>query len=506
MDHDDLVEQVRMLTQRLEIAAETERRLEHKLEIAERKLVKEKARLVLTSGLSQVNTFAILIELIDDCGLEAIPGDYFEGYSSSKQDANTSLTYVSASASSMSATERSSELRLSAIRRRMTEATPSKLHLKELSLSDTHLLESVLCRTLFAGNNTVFEDFLQTQALALDKVRQMLYYIRQTRHVREVEELQKVAVLFLEEFTQEVYPNARTKPGQKVSLEGSLIVGTATDMSEKKIKGHSDVILGATEDFDLADALCIFELKAPETAMHHSGAHAAKDQLLFELEILSQTLESEPEAERKLLLGGLLDMFSIAVAVRLVDESSRLVSFYISKRVTESRAFLLRLLLLLCKGKDEVWALLPVFSTIEIPLPVEEEDEGAGAGAGADAGGAAGSGAGGAGGAGEGGRKDGREKEEQVDKEDKADEKGSHGPRLGDGKGRDRNAGGASREVRKETPNPVSKQDYDEEVSRMLSWDAQRKGLTLLTAAALNRASREHSESGETLRWRNSFF
>jgi hypothetical protein len=341
-------------------------------------------------------------------------------------------------------------------------------------------METILCKVLFAENKTEFEKFLQSYMESLDKVRQMLYYIQQTRSIREVDELQKIAALFLEEFARYFHSNAVTLAGQRISLEGELMVGIATEMSKKEINGFSDLILGQTNDFDLADALCIFELKAPETAMYHSSACAAKDQLLFELEMVGQMHKNG------MLLGGLLDLFSIAVAVRLVNEDGK-IFFYMSNRVTESRAFLLRLLLLLCKDKDEVWTELPVFSTIEIPLPIADDG-------GADDGGAD---------AGAGESQEDREKEEKAD----VGEKSSHSLRSSDRKGRARAAGGVSRVVIEEIPNPILKEEYDEEVSRMLSWDAKRKGFTLLTASALNRASKEQqSEPGETLNWRSSFF
>ena len=331
-------------------------------------------------------------------------------------------------------------------------------------------MQSSVCRQ---HNRIEIEKFLKDYRKSLDKVRQMLYHIRRTRSIREVDELQKIAALFLEDFTQYFHPNALTLAGQGIPLVGELMVGIATEMSEKKIIGYSDLILCKTGGFGLADALCIFELKAPEIAMYHSGAYAAKDQLLFELEMVGQMHKNG------MLLGGLMDMFSIAVAVRLVNEDGN--AFYMSKRVTESRAFLLRLLLLLCKDKDEVWTELPVFSTIEIPLPIAD-DGGAGAGAGA------------------GESQEDREEEEKPD----VGEKSSRSLRSSDRKGRDRAAGGVSRVV---IPNPIFKEEYDEEVSRMLSWDAKRKGLTLLTASVLNRASKEQqSEPGETLKWRSSFF
>ncbi len=460
-------------------AAETERRLRAEAAETERRLRAEvdkvNARSILTSELTCTRfvDFQTLIEHIDRCHLDVIPGVYLDEYLNSQQDANTSMTYVNASASSVTDRERTSnELPLNKMRRRMTEETPDKIRLNELTLNDK-LMETILCKVLFAENVTEFEKFLQSYTESLDKVRQMLYYILQQRKVREVSELQGIAALFLEDFTRYFHSNALTLAGQIISLEGELMVGIATEMSKKKIKGFTDLVLCESNDCGLADALCIFELKAPQKAMYHSGAYDAKDQLLFEMEMVGQMHTNG------MLLGGLLDMFSIAVAVRLVDEGGKI--FYMSNRVTNSRSFLLRLLLLLCKDKDEVWTALQVFSTIEIPLPIEE-DGGGGAGAGES-------------------QKD-REKEEKAD----VGETSSRSLRSSDIKGCVR-AGGVSREVVEEIPNPIFKEEYDEEVSRMLSWDAKRKGLTLLTASALNRASKEQqSEPGETLKWRSSFF
>jgi len=457
-------------------AAENESKLSVELVKANAELVKANARIILTL-VTQIHTFQALIDFIDKSDMDAIPSGYLENYSKSQRDPNTSMTYMNAIASSVTDRERASnELPLNKMRRRMTEQTPDRIRLNELTLNDAQLLETILCKALFAENKTEFETFLQSFMESLDKVRQMLYFIRRTRSVREVDELQTIAALFLEEFTRYFHPNAHTKPGQNTRLEGELMVGVTAEMSKKEIHGYSDLILGAIEGFDLADALCIFELKAPETTLYHSGAHASKDQLLFELEMIGQMHTDT------MLLGGLLDMFSIAIAVRQVNEEGK--SFFMSERVSESRAFLLRLLLLLCKDKDEVWAELSVFfSTTEIPLP-NEEDEGDGAGE----------------------SQEGREKEEEVDDEEKVDEKGGRGLRSGDEKGRDRAAGGVSRMVVEEVPNPIFKEEYEKDLSRMLSWDAKRKGLTLLTAAALNRVGKEHSEPGETLKWRSSFF
>ena len=113
-------------------AAETERRLRAEVD-------KMDARYVLTSGVigAQIVDFQTLIEYIDRSYLDVIPGEYLEGYSNSQQDANTSTTYLNANPSSVTDRERASNnLSISKMRRRMTEETPDKIRLNELTLND----------------------------------------------------------------------------------------------------------------------------------------------------------------------------------------------------------------------------------------------------------------------------------------------------------------------------------------------------------------------------------
>jgi hypothetical protein len=147
-----------------------------------------------------------------------------------------------------------------------------------------------------------------------------------------------------------------------------LFVGGSQGSQIKRfVSGFTDLIVRSDEH----DGRFLFlaELKTPGSDLSHSGAFAAKDQLVFELELFASM---ECNHYPPLVLGGLLDMNAIAVAARKVDESDdSLATFYISPRVMEPRAFVLRVLLLLCGDKESVWEKILPLSTRNFELPEE---------------------------------------------------------------------------------------------------------------------------------------
>jgi hypothetical protein len=280
----------------------------------------------------------------------------------------------------------------------------------------------------------------------------------------------------LEEFVRVFHSNAVVLPGQSVPLKGVLVVGEDPDTAvTKTIKGFADLIVHGT-NFDADDAskaICILELKTPKGKLYHSAASAAKDQLLFEMEILGQ-MGCKPS----MVMGGLTDLFAIAVAVRKVVDG--VCIFYVSVRVTGLQEFIKRLLLLLCRDQDSVWEMLLEQSTDEVSVEEEEEEEvrqddlGYGEGAG------------------------------YVD----GDDTSGGEPRKGKENVFSGTAGAVSGEhptslsFAKEAVVALSKlrvvdrlEEYNEGVSRLLSWDNRRKGLATLTSDALNKMNAEHSKS-----------
>ena len=202
--------------------------------------------------------------------------------------------------------------------------------------------------------------------LILGKLQQALYHhgnrFEGTR-VDELTELQPIAAMFLENVAKCLYPRVEGRPAQKELLKGSLFIGNNTESLEKRVTGYTDLLFGAEFGFSgVQDIIFLVELKALNSALYQSGAFASKDQIIFEAEILGQMT-----ANRQLVLGGLLDMFTIAVVLRTPAKSADSnATFYISPRVVDARAFIVHVLLLLCKDKSAVWDLLLPSSTKEI--------------------------------------------------------------------------------------------------------------------------------------------
>ena len=346
--------------------------------------VKKDARFQLFDAFGKACTDStVLLELIDQCDLGPIPESYLVEYLRTS-DQNTSGTYVRLDKSSVTSLNSAGNLQLNKMRRHMTQNTDSKVLLKELALNEV-CLDDILCTDLFEGDRDAFNLFVSSQIDILNKLRQALYHLGHRgsggtpTSVREVNDLQPLAALFLHGLAKRFHPEVCVGFAQAASerLSGQLFVGESQESQIKRdVSGFADLIVRSNEH----DGRFLFlaELKTPGSDLCHSGAFAAKDQLVFELELFA-TMDCNNHPP--FVLGGLLDMIAIAVAARKVEESDGSVTFYISPRVTESRAFVLRALLLLCGDKASVWDNILPLSTQNLDLPDEgslHPDEAAG--------------------------------------------------------------------------------------------------------------------------------
>jgi len=317
----------------------------------------------------------VLLDLIDKCDLGPLPVSYLAEYIRTT-DHDTSGTYVRLDKSSVTSINSDGKLHLNKIRRHMTQNTDSKVSLKELALEVVDF-EDILCTALFEGDKDAFNSFVSSQVDILDKLRRALYYHGHSdggapTPIREVNELQPMAALFFHELAKHFHPEVCVGHGQAASekLSGHLFVGGSQESQIKRfVSGFTDLIV-RSDEYD-GRFLFLAELKTPGSDLSHSGAFAAKDQLVFELELFASM---ECNHYPPLVLGGLLDMNAIAVAARKVDESDdSLATFYISPRVMEPRAFVLRVLLLLCGDKESVWEKILPLSTRNFELPDESD-------------------------------------------------------------------------------------------------------------------------------------
>jgi len=375
-----LAQIARLQAQNVLLRAETE---QARAETEQARAETEQARAETEQGRARFQLFddfrqactdsAALLELIDKCDLGPIPELYLVEYLRTS-DQNTSGTYVRQDKSSVTSLNSAGNLHLNRMRRHMTQNTDSKVLLKELALDEV-CLEDILCTDLFEGNRDSFNFFVSSQVDILNKLRQALYHLGHRgiggapTSVREVNDLQPLAALFLHGLAKRFHPEVCVGFAQAASekLYGQLFVGESQESQIKRdVSGFADLIVRSNEH----DGRFLFlaELKTPGSDLCHSGAFAAKDQLVFELELYA-TMDCNHHPP--FVLGGLLDMIAIAVAARKVEESDGVVTFYISPRVTESRAFVLRALLLLCGDKASVWAKILPLSTQNLDLPGE---------------------------------------------------------------------------------------------------------------------------------------
>jgi len=365
-----------------EIAARDAEIAARDAEIAAQKVTMARAKLHSTFGNFKI--LSELLELLDECKLPEVPPSYYSEYIDVNGDQNRSRVYLAQDVSSVTGSSMAAEaLAISKLRLKMTYDTSSKIRLHELDISNNTALETTLCNELFGGDADSFEAFVSGKMMKLEKLQQALYHHFKRfegARVDELSELQPVAVMFLEDVVKHFHPTCEGYPGQKQLLEGSLFIGNSTESTEKHVSGYTDLLFCADGFSGVENILFLVELKAPNSVLRQSGAFESKDQVIFEAEILGQMTANE-----QLVLGGLLDMFTIAVVLRKPtgDEAA----FYISPRVADTREFIVRILLLLCKDKKAVWDTLLPTSTKEIDQMedvegAEEEEEETGQGEG----------------------------------------------------------------------------------------------------------------------------
>jgi hypothetical protein len=427
------------------------------------------ARSTLYSTFGNSRTLSELLELIEECNLPEVPNSYYSEYIDVNGDQNTSRAYLAQNASSVTGTSMTAEtLVISKLRLKMTQDTSSKIHLHELDTSNNTDLENTLCDELFGGDADSFEAFVSGKELILKKLQQALYHHGhrfEGARVDELNELQPVALLFMEDVVKHFHPNCDGYPGQRQVLSGNLYIGDSAQSMEKRVSGYTDLLFSANEFSGVENILFLVELKAPNSVLRQSGAFAPKDQVIFEAEIVGQMT-----ANSQLVLGGLLDMFTIAVVLRTHTLDEKEAAFYISPRVVDTRAFILRILLLLCKDKQAVWNLLLPTSTKEIDQT--EDIEGA---------------------------EEDAEENGQGEGERGNDENDDGGAGQG-GSGGDENAfRPGSRDLNSRTlfmkeaaaqlkiwRDSDRKEAYEYSVRRHFAWDNNRKNLKNLTAVELN--------------------
>jgi hypothetical protein len=154
--------------------------------------------------------------------------------------------------------------------------------------------------------------------------------------------------------------NARLALSKKITVNDTAETKKATSAI---LRGESDLALVGR------DKVRYFELKPVGGALFRSNAWQAKDQAL------AQTVCSSTANDKSVVaIGGLLDLFTVYMIVTSpVEEVTRNVVSQISKRVTDSRSWMLLMGLLLVVPTDSITKLIPLFSD-DLILPVLSDD------------------------------------------------------------------------------------------------------------------------------------
>ena len=427
---------------------EVEARLEQVetlLEQERRSREEDQARLSFRDGLNRgFESLEKLLELCDRGNYPSIPHTYIDNYCGAKSDeANASTCYINASESRVSDNQISlNNLQISKVRTKMLQGTESKLNIRSWELDDQDVIKAILECAVFDSENEM-NIFITDQIENLDKLRRAIYFLYEsTGHCcDEVNEFQPLFILFLEPFAA-LFKNRRRQTdtdhesetsscvvkvecAQRVLLKGKLFIGDDTHASvDKIVRGHTDVIVferkegqgdndivshqsesegnNSALDSELAEMVCHYEVKSPCGVLHHPKCFREKDQLLIESEIIGQMLTKEnnsPSSSSKKVLGGLTDLFAIAIMVRVPASHCRHVLEYangqkestggpsnsnsniqgpisfISHRIVHPRAFILRVMLLLGNYDDDQWIQLLSRSHTLLELNDYDEEE-----------------------------------------------------------------------------------------------------------------------------------
>ena len=274
--------------------------------------------------------------------------EYADGYFSDylKSDLDTTGVFVEKSRTGSSVTSKDPKvIRISSFDVRVL-STP--LDLKHMEIEDLKL-EHIIMASLFNENPFIYNDFMIFAQDLLKQVRHALYYCYKASIIlNETTHFQPCFSLFVKVLLEKLPPSGFTSvfnvTGMK--LESKINVFTSKDLisfEEYTLKGKGEVLFTSDEGAPSQEAggcqkfrqLSATELKLPFCGLRHQS-HFHRDQVIGQLMCLaSEVCEHVPIAS------ALTDLFAISVVLRDAD-----AHYFISSRVVELRAYILRLLIL----------------------------------------------------------------------------------------------------------------------------------------------------------------
>eukprot|EP01033_Poteriospumella_lacustris_P014260 gene14260-biopygen6475 len=224
---------------------------------------------------------------------------------------------------------------------------------------DDEQLEGIVTHSFFGDDANAFEQFV----VDMSRLRAKCLAFLNAEAIGEAI-TQKVFLMFAEALLAALRERSacslRVEAVNRLELTATLAMrdepnGPVHEPREQR--GYADVaFLSSVDGARLAnDIRVIGELKAD---LRNATAYAEKDQLLIEMEALYQLhvaglSRGQP---RPFVKGYVTDLFCLNMAVVQPAARGRSRTFYMAPRVWEHRAFLVRLLFLLCEPLSrEVW-------------------------------------------------------------------------------------------------------------------------------------------------------
>jgi len=342
-------------------------RLEEELATAETNAEVENARTRLFSQAQQFATLSDWIQVFKASNIPSIPNEeqYLCSYKSSSSLDN-SINYQDSASSSITTTPAINNISMHSFRRNQIAG----MQVRALNLDDT-MITQLVCKQANDNIQADTDKLVAELSNIVKMIREALFYQEMVSHIKcqELKVVQPLFMLLAEHAMSLVLPRGKVTIAQGIRLQGTVRVEPAP--ATKTLTGFADLLFYNSNIFQdsLEDLQCVCELKKPFGKLQHSGAHAAKDQLLAELEACGQMT-----GEAHHIFGLLSDFFVVCVVIRSPPtEDSDHPIFYQSPRVATASSFVLRLLFVLLDLSVDDFTTLLHDCTTEIEVPADDE-------------------------------------------------------------------------------------------------------------------------------------
>ena len=192
-----------------------------------------------------------------------------------------------------------------------------------------------------------FESVLLGLVQKLSRVRCLIYAVYMANNLENVKELRAQCMMYL--FLEDIFRTCEIAMRASAAQGDDIVLNVDTDSDEIiTINGFTDLKCCPNRSTDIRDAIATIEMKRPfsKKGLYKTPAFQPKQQFIGQALALMQMA---PDASK---LSFLTDVFALSVAYHVNGK------VYLSRRVTDGKAFCLRLLLMCCNLSSDDWTKL----------------------------------------------------------------------------------------------------------------------------------------------------